>query len=258
MKIVIGIILVALLLAALVLYLLFVLNSHDLVFCGDIPQTQGNTMYVTRVYTSDLNANQTLSEIVNTMNDNEDGRMTAEDLTEILANYQNIIYAPVFQYTLTQEDTNTFVLVGSVYNGLNDDGEPTNPDFTYKDLLLTLGVPDGKILSAQNVYPDENDDEEPELVERHSVIDPVLVNNDHGAAFTFRNCDTFRIVFTGAEGIPASVTLAYTYDIVAQNPMNFTSLKGGVMGVTITAAYDDMGRLTPEIVMDRSSVIVEE
>ncbi|MCH5207128.1 MAG: hypothetical protein J1F09_09240 [Oscillospiraceae bacterium] len=259
MKIVIGIVLVALLLAALTLYLLFILNSHDLVFCGDIPQSEGTQMYVTRIYTSDLNANETLSQIVNAMNDNEDGRITAEDLTEILANYQNIIYAPVFAYNLTQEDANTYVLTGSVYDGLDEYGEPTSPDFGYKNLTLTAGVPDGKILAAQNVYSDDEDgDGEPEFVERKSVIEPVLVSNDTGAAFTFKDCDSFRLVFTGTENIPASVTLAYTYDVIAENPLNFTSLHGGVMGVTITVAYDEMGRLTPQIVMDRKAVIVEE
>ncbi len=259
MKIVLGIVIVALVMAALVLYLLFMLNSHDLVFCGDIPQADGSQMYVTRIYTSDLNADETLSQIVNAMNDNESGQMTAEDLTEILANYQNIIYAPVFTYNLVQEDTNTFVLTGSIYNGIDEDGEPSSPDFQYKDLTLTAGIFDGKILAAQNVYPaDEDGDGTAEFVERHSVIDPVLVSDDMGAAFSFKDCDSFRIVFRGTEGIPAKMTLAYTYDVVAQNPLNFTGLHGGVMGVTITVAYDEAGRLTPTIEMDRSAIIVTE
>ena len=164
MKIVIGIVFVVFLLAALALYLLYIVNSRDLVFCGDIPQSEGTYMYVTRVYTSDLRADETLSMIVNAMNDNEDGRITAEDLTAILAEYQDIIYAPVFTFNLEQEDTNTFVLTGSVYNGVNDDGEPIDPDFEFKNLTLTAGILDGKILAAQNVYPDGDDDGEEDFI----------------------------------------------------------------------------------------------
>lgn len=228
MKLVLGIFLVVLLLAALALYLLFMLNSHDLISCGDIKQTSGGQMSITRIYTSDLNANKTLSEIVKKMNDNEEGQLTAEEMTELLATYQNIIYAPVFTFTVTQEDTDTFVLSGSVYNGLDEDGEPTTPDFMYKNLGMTAGLPQGRILAVQNVYndEDEDDDGEVEFIERKNVIDPIILEDGVGAAFAFKNCDSFRMVFKGgASGTPASVTLAYTYEVVANNPLNFTSLK---------------------------------
>lgn len=252
MKIVLGIILVTLVIAGLGMYLFFMLNSHDLVFCGDITQVSGNTMYVTRVYTSDLNANETLSEIVATMNDKEDGNMTAEEMTEILATYQNIIYAPVVKLELQQKDDNTFVLTGSVYNGLDEDGEPAEADYSYKNLILTAGIPRGEILAAQNIYSEDVDSEgEPEFKERLRVVDPILIEENMGAAFSFNDCDSFRLVFRGVDEVPASVTIAMTYDVSATNPLNFTSLSDGAMGLTVTAAYDESGRLTPELTMSR-------
>lgn len=256
MKFVIGIILVAVLVAALAVYLVLMMNSHDLIFCGDIPQENGSQMSVTRIYTADFNANETLSEIVNRMNANESGSMTAEDLTEILATYQNIAYAPVFLFNMWQEDENTYVLQGSVYNGLKESGEPETTDFTYRNLTLSAGVSQGKLLAVQNVYSDNvNEDGQPSFVERKNVVDPVLLNDDTMAAFAFRECDSFRIVFTGVEGAPASITLAYKYEVVAQNPLDFTNLQDGSMGVTITAEYNERGELTPNLNMERVYVV---
>lgn len=259
MKVVFGIVLVTLLLAGLALYVLFVLNAHDLIFCGDITQVTGGDMFITRVYTSDLNADETLSQIVATMNDKEDGNMTAAEMTEILAEYQNIIYAPVVMMSLEQKDTNTFVLTGSIVNGLNEDGEPTEPDYSYKNLMLTAGLERGEILAAQNVYPDDTDEEEePEFFERNKVVDPILVDNNMGAAFAFTDCDSFRLVFRGMDEVPASLTLALTYDVVAQNPLNFTSLNDGAMGMTVTVSYDDGGRLVPTLSMSRVYTTAED
>ncbi len=253
MKVVIGIILVALVLAGLGAYLYFMLNSHDLIYCGDITQVSGNRVYITRVYTSDLNANETLAEIVTTMNDNEEGNITAEEMTEILATYQSVTYAPVVMLEIEQKDTNTYVLSGSVYNGLNDDGEPDETDYKYKDLVLTAGLANGEILAAQNVYPeDEEEDEgEPEFQERARVVDPIIIEENKGAAFAFGDCDSFRMVFNGIADVPASVTIALTYDVVADNPLNFTSLSSGAMGMTVTVAFDEAGRLVPELDMSR-------
>ena len=128
MKIVLGILLVALLVGALILYLVLMLNAHDMVYCGDIKNGEGETARVTRVYTTDLNANETLSEIVRTMNDSESGSVSSTELTDILSQYQNIIYAPVFSVTLTQADVSTYILSGSVYNGLTELGEPISSD----------------------------------------------------------------------------------------------------------------------------------
>lgn len=263
MKIVLGIFVIVLVIAALALYILFVLNSHDLISCGDIRQTNGGQLSITRVYTSDLNANATLSEIVNAMNENEEGQITADEMTELLATNQNIIYAPVFTFTVTKEDTDTYVLSGSVYNGLDEDGEPTTPDFKYKNLGLTVGLNQGHIIAVQNVYDDDHDGEEDndstevEFVQRKNVIDPVILANGSGAAFAFKDCDSFRMVFKGTD-ISPTITLAYTYDVIANNPLNFTSLKSALLGVNITIAYDDEGRLAPTLEIDRKNIIVDE
>lgn len=263
MKIVLGIIIVVLVIAAMVLYVLFVLNSRDLISCGDIRQSTGGQLSVTRVYTTDLNANSTLSEIVIAMNDNEDGNITAEQMTELLATNQNIIYAPVFTFTVTKEDTNTYIMSGSIYNGLDEDGEPTTPDFMYKNLGMTVGINQGYILAVQNVYDDDhdgfedNDDYQAEFVEHKNVIDPVILANGYGAAFNFRDCDSFRIVFKGIDDVP-SLSFVYTYDIVANNPLNFTSLKGAYLGVNIGIAYDDEGRLAPIIDVEHKNVMTED
>lgn len=263
MKIVLGIFIVVLVIAAIVLYILFMLNSRDLICCGDIKQPDGAKLSITRIYTSDLNANETLSEIVNAMNDNEEGRLTSEEMTELLATYQNIIYAPVFTYTIAQEDTNTFSITGSVYNGIDEDGEPTTPDFRYKNLGLTVAVPNGYIIAAQNVYDDIEDDDgdgdvEVEFIERKNVIDPVLLADHSGAAFAFRDCDSFRMVFRGTQGVPEQVEFVYTYDVVATNPLNFTSQKNAYLDVKINIAYDEEGRLAPTIETDRRTIVPEE
>lgn len=263
MKIVLGIIIIVLVVAALALYVLFVLNSRDLISCGDIRQYNGGQLSVTRVYTTDLNANATLSEIVNAMNENEEGAITAEQMTELLAENQNIIYAPVFTWTVTKEDTNTYVLTGSVYNGLNEDGEPTTPDFMYKNLGMTVALNQGYILSVQNVYDDDgdgfedNDSYEVEFIERKNVVDPLILAEGNGAAFYFRDCDSFRVVFKGIDEFP-SLSFVYTYDIVANNPLNFTSLKEGYLGLDLTIAYDDEGRLAPTLEIDRKTIITNE
>ncbi len=259
MKIVFGIILFVVLLAALVLYILLMLNAHDLVYCGDIISKDGNKCTVTRVYTADLNANETLSEIVNTMNDAESGNMSAEDLTTILTTYQSVIYAPVFTYELTQEDSRTFVLTGSMYNGIDQDGNPSKSDFSFKDLTLTAGLGSGKVLAAQNIYSEDVDEEgEPAFIQRNGIVDPVLIDDGSGAAFAFNDCDSFRIVFTGAENVPASIKLAYTYNVSAENPLNFTHIQGGAMGLTITVAYDESGRLTPTVESERVYAVLED
>lgn len=258
MKIVIGIVMVVLVIAALVLYLVLLMNSHNLAFCGDIRQTEGGAMSVTRIYTADFNANQTLSEIVNRMNDDEEGNISAEELTEILATYQDIIYAPQFRFTLTREDTNTYILEGNVYNGVNDDGQPEEADFTYKNLTLNAGVPNGKILAVQNVFSDGYDESgSPIFVERKSVIEPVVIGDDR-ASVVFGDFDSYRIVFTAAEGSPASVTLAFAYEVVSRNPLDFTNIRDGAMGVTITAELDERGAVVPTIEMERIFAIPSE
>lgn len=259
MKIVVGIIAVAVVIAALVLYILIVLNSRDLVFCGDIVQRAGQTMSVTRVYTSDLNANETLSEIVTKMNESETGNITADELAELLAMYQEVIYAPKLVFTLEQTDTRTYILTGNVYNGLDEDGEPAETDYVYKNLTMTAGIANGKILAAQNIYSDDEEEEdEPEFKERPKVVDPILLENETGAAFAFRDCDGFRMVMTGMENYQTAVTLLFTYDIDADSLMDFTHMNNLIIGVTIKAAYDENGNLEPQLEISQNIAAAEE
>ncbi len=250
MKFVIGIILVALVMLALIGYLVLMLNAHDMVFCGDIANTDGAAAYMTRIYTTDLSADETLSEIVLTMNSTEDGAVSVDELTEILATYQNIIYAPVFSIVLERVDENTYVLSGSVYNGINDEGVPAEPDYAFKDLVLTTAVTNGMILAAQNVYPlDEEGD--PEFIERQRVVDPIVTDRNRGAAFAFSECDSFRLVFTATGDELPSVTLVYTYDVQAINPLDFAGIQDGVLACSYTVAYNDKGDLEPVLKMER-------
>lgn len=260
MKVAIGIIIAALIAAIAAIFLIFVLRSHDLVLCGDIPQKSGNQLFVTRVYTYDVDANSTLTQIIDKMNSNSEGQLSAAEMTEILSEYQTVVYAPVFTYNLTQEAENTYVLTGNVYNGLNGDGEEDDTEYIYKELTLSVGVGNGRILAAQNVYPDqlEDDEEQPEFKERRKVIDPVIINNDTEAAFAFEGCNGFRIVFTGKEETTAEITLVYTFDVGAQDFLNFSGAKDNILGVTIKGEFDDMGRLSPTIEMNRRIIDVEE
>ena len=258
MKVVIGIIIAALLAAIGAILLFFVLRSHDLVLCGDIPQRNGNNLYVTRVYTYDVDANSTLTQIIDRMNSNTEGNISADEMTEILSQYQTIVYAPIFSFALTQEADNTYVLTGSVYNGWSDNDEPAeDTEYVYKDLTLTVGVTEGKVLAAQNIYPDDLEEElVPEFKERKKVVDPVLVNEKE-AAFLLEDCNSFRIVFTGKEGLPAEIMLAYTFNVGSMNLLNFSGSKDNILGVTIRGEFDDMGRLTPTIEMNRRIIEME-
>ena len=258
MKVVIGIIIAALVAAIAAIFLFFVLRAHDLVLCGDIPQRDGNNLYVTRVYTYDVDANSTLTQIIDRMNSNTEGNISADEMTEILSQYQTIVYAPIFAFTLTQEANNTYVLTGSAYNGWDENGEPAEKtEYVYKDLTLTVGVTEGKVLSAQNIYPDDLEEEViPEFKERKKVVDPLLVNEKE-AAFLMDGSNSFRIVFTGKEEIPVEIMLAYTFDVGSLNLLNFSGSKDNILGVTIRGEFDDMGRLAPTIEMNRRIIEME-
>lgn len=256
MKIAFGIILTVLLLAVLGFYLVLVLNAHDMTFCGDVANPTDSGHVITRVYTADLNANETLSEIVLKMNESE-GSVSAEELTEILATYQNIIYAPVFTVNIEQVDSNTYVLWGSAYNGVSESGVPQESDYFYKDMNLTAAVQNGKILAAQNVYPLMESGEEA-FVERKSTVDPIITDENRGAAFSFRNCDSFRMVFTGNDlAVLPKVTLVYTYNVRAQSPLNFTGTDNSVLAFTISVVYNDKGELIPELNFERNIILKE-
>lgn len=258
MKIVICIVISAIVAAIAVIIFVFVLGAHDLVLCGDIPQNTNNQMYVTRVYTYDVDANSTLTQIINTMNANSEGHINASEMAEILSQYQTVVYAPVFTYSMTQEANNTYVLTGSIYNGLDENGEPAETEYSYKNLTLSVGLNFGKILSVENIYPDElGEDEQPAFKERNNVLEPVIIN-DTEAAFAFTNSNTFRMVFVGKEDLPAEITLVYSFEVGSQNLLNFSGAKNNIMGVTITGGFDDVGRLAPTIAMNRRIVEVQE
>lgn len=257
MRLVIGIILVVLLIAALVGYLLLVLNTEQMIYCGDFSSRDGSRNYVTRIYTTDLSANEVLGEIVATISSTEEDSVSVDKLTQILATYQDIIYAPVFMLDMQQIDDSTYVLSGSVYNGLKDNGEPAETDYGYKNLGLVAGITNGSVVAAQNVYPIvENKNGEIEFITRKEVVDPILTDNGEGAAFAFKDCDSFRLVFTESDGLTASVSLAYTYDVVAVSPFDFTSVDGGVMYLNVEIAYNDVGVLEPVYTLERGIVQV--
>lgn len=257
MRLVIGIILVVLLAAALVGYLLLILNTEQMIYCGDITSQDTSGVYITRIYTTDLSADEVLGEIVATMSSTEEDSVPVDELTQILATYQDIIYAPVFMLDMQQIDESTYVLTGSVYNGLKDNGEPAETDYGYKNLGLAAGITNGAVVAAQNVYPiTENKNGEIEFQTRKEVIDPIITDNGTGAAFAFKDCDSFRLVFTGTSELPASISLAYTYDVVAVSPFDLTSVDGGVMYLTVEIAYNDKGELAPVYTMERGVVQV--
>lgn len=167
MKIVIGIVLIALVIMGLAAYLVLMLNAREMIFCGDVKNDSGTATAVTRVYTTDLSANETLSEIIVKMNESQDGAVQVQDLTEVLAQYQNIIYAPVFTITVQQVDTSTYVINGSVYNGVDDNGDAVNTDYRYSGMNVSTVVTDGIVLAAQNVYDDvQQDEQDPAFIER--------------------------------------------------------------------------------------------
>lgn len=258
MKFVLGILLTALLAGALIIYLILMLNAHNMVYCGDVKNGAGATARVTRIYTTDLSANETLSEIVRVMNESESGAVSDEELTEILAQYQNIIYAPVFDITLTQTDTSTFILEGAVYNGITENDEPINSDYIYKNLGLTAAATNAEFLAAQNVYPEIESGEEG-FIERRYTIDPIITDENRGAAFAFRDCDSFRVVFTATDDEkPPVITFVYTYGVEADNPLDFTGFDNGVMAYHLTIAYDENGNAYPELELERQYEAEEE
>ena len=101
MKVVIGIVLISLVILGLIAYMILMLNAREMIFCGDLKNENGTNAQITRVYTTDLNANETLSEIIVKMNESDTESVQKSDITEVLAQYQNIIYAPVFTISVT-------------------------------------------------------------------------------------------------------------------------------------------------------------
>ena len=65
-------------------------------------------------------------------------------------------------------------------------------------------------------------------------------------------------MFTETDGLTASISLAYTYDVVAVSPFDFTSVDSGVMYLTVEITYNDDGVLTPVYTLERGTVQVVE
>ncbi len=254
MKIVIGIVLIALVLLGLIAYLVLMLNAREMIFCGDVKNDGGTSAAVTRVYTTDLSANETLSEIIVKMNESEDGAVQVADLTEVLAQYQNIIYAPVFTVSVEQVDTSTYIVNGSVYNGIDENGNEAVPDYRYRDMNVSTVVTNGTIIAAQNVYDEDKEENENEdFIQRQSVIDPVVKGEASEAAFALQDCSSFRAIVHGtdAQNLP-EVTLVYVYNVDAENPLDFTSISNDSLAITMRLAYDEAGNLSPEYELVRT------
>lgn len=256
MKIVIGLVLVMLLIGALILYLILMLNAHQMIYCGDIANGEENSASVTRVYTTDLNANETLSEIVLAMNAAEGTSLEVGEITEILAEYQNIIYAPVFMVSSYQIDTSTFEITGSIYNGIDDKGQPAQPDYLYENLKLNAIVQNGEVIAVENIYP-ITEDQQGKLVEREKTIDPIITDENTVASFAFEGTDTFRMIFKGTAELPAKVTFVYTYDVVAENPLDFTRIDNGALALTMTVGFDEDGWFYPTYAIEKNVVVNE-
>ncbi len=261
MKFVVGIVLVILIIGFLIAYIILMLNAHEMVFCGDVKNDGEGFAQVTRIYTTDLSANEVLAEIVNSMNSAEGDSVALQDLTEILAEYQNIVYAPVFILESVRTDNSTYVITGSVYDGLAEDGEPAKPDYMYKDMQIAVGVNDGVILAAQNVYPETQTDSSGQgvLVERKSVIEPLVNADSTAAVFALKEGGQgFKIILTNSEEkIPPKVTFLYNYDVYSENPLDFTSLEDVSLGIVMNVAFDENGVFDPTFELTRAAIVTE-
>ena len=250
MKVVIGIVLVALVMLGLAVYLVLMLNAREMIFCGDVKNDGGTATSITRIYTTDISADETLSEIIVKMNESETESLPISDLTEILAEYQNIIYAPVFKLSVQQVDNSTYIIDGSVYNGLDENAEPTETDYRYQNMQLNAVVTNGRIIAAQNIYDDGTQEDSDEglgtFTERQRVIEPLVSGADSEAAFVMQDRSSFRVIVNSSEFIAKpEVTLVYVYNVDAVNPLEFTSISNDSLAISMKIAFDDNGRLQP-------------
>ncbi len=250
MKIIIGIVLVSVLILGLAAYLILMLNAREMIFCGDIKNQSGADLQVTRVYTTDLNANETLSEIILKMNQTNGDSVPISDITEVLAQYQNIIYAPVVSLSAEQADTSTYVINGSVLNGLAEDGTEAVTDYRYKDMQISAIVTNGRVLAAQNIYDQELSDQQTDdgkvFKERQTVIEPIVTGADSEASFALTDCTNFRLIVNSSDFQQApEITFVFIYNVNAENPLDFTSVTNDSLAVSMKMEYDDNGDLKP-------------
>lgn len=262
MKVVIGIVLITLVLLALIAYLVLMLNAREMIFCGDVKNDGGTSASVTRVYTTDLSANETLSEIIVKMNESETETLAISELTEVLAQYQNIIYAPVFNVSVSQVDSSTYIIDGSVYNGLTEDGEAAETDYRYQNMQLNAVVNNGRIIAAQNVYEEDEQQEEEEskvFTEHQRVIEPLVTGADSEAAFALQDRSSFRVIVNGSEfrEMP-SVTFVFVYNVDALNPLDFTSISNDSLAINMQISFDENGNLAPTYELIKTITAEEE
>lgn len=262
MKVVIGIVLITLVLLALIAYLVLMLNAREMIFCGDVKNDGGTSASVTRVYTTDLSANETLSEIIVKMNESETETLAISELTEVLAQYQNIIYAPVFNVSVSQVDSSTYIIDGSVYNGLTEDGEAAETDYRYQNMQLNAVVNNGRIIAAQNVYEEDEKQEEEEskvFTERQMVIEPLVTGADSEAAFALQDRSSFRVIVNGSEfrEMPL-VTFVFVYNVDALNPLDFTSISNDSLAINMQISFDENGNLAPTYELIKTITAEEE
>ena len=237
MKVVIGIVLISLVILGLIAYMILMLNAREMIFCGDLKNENGTNAQITRVYTTDLNANETLSEIIVKMNESDTESVQKSDITEVLAQYQNIIYAPVFTISVTQADSSTYIIDGQVLNGLDENGDPASPDYRHSKMQLNTVVTNGRIIAAQDI-------QDVVFTERQRVIDPIVTGADSEAAFAFQDCDSFRVIVNSSDFTQMpSITFVYVYNVDAVNPLDFTQISNDSLAVKMDLSHDNNGKL---------------
>ena len=243
MKVVIGIVLISLVILGLIAYMILMLNAREMIFCGDLKNENGTNAQITRVYTTDLNANETLSEIIVKMNESDTESVQKSDITEVLAQYQNIIYAPVFTISVTQADSSTYIIDGQVLNGLDENGDPASPDYRHSKMQLNTVVTNGRIIADAGTA-EAQDIQDVVFTERQRVIDPIVTGADSEAAFAFQDCDSFRVIVNSSDFTQMpSITFVYVYNVDAVNPLDFTQISNDSLAVKMDLSHDNNGKL---------------
>ena len=117
-------------------------------------------------------------------------------------------------------------------------------------MQLNAVVNNGRIIAAQNIYDDTQQDEKDEglgtFVERQKVIEPLVSGADSEAAFALQDCSSFRVIVNSTEfrDLP-EITFVYVYNVDALNPLDFTSMSNDSLAIKMQIAFDDNGRLEP-------------
>ena len=182
------------------------------------------------------------------MNESDTESVQKSAITEVLAQYQNIIYAPVLTISVTQADSSTYIIDGQVLNGLDENGDPASPDYRHSKMQLNTVVTNGRIIAAQNVYDagtaEAQDIQDVVFTERQRVIDPIVTGADSEAAFAFQDCDSFRVIVNSSDFTQMpSITFVYVYNVDAVNPLDFTQISNDSLAVKMDLSHDNNGKL---------------